>query len=382
MTRRLLYVVNDTPYFVLHWLERAVAARAHGYDVHVAGSGGEGVEHVTGVGLPHHAVPFVRGGVAPVTELVTAARLRALYRDLRPDIIHHITIKPVIYGGLISRGGRVPAAVFTVPGLGYVFSQDGVVAAARRGVVKLAYRAALAHPRSRVIFENPDDLADFERWRLVRRGQGMVIKGAGVDLDRFHPPAHEDDAAPMVVMASRLLWDKGVGVFVDAARIVRQRRPDARMVLAGDNDPASPASIASDQLRRWADEGIVEWWGRRTDMPHVLAQASVVALPSFYREGIPRVLIEAAACGRAIVTTDTAGCREIVRHGENGLLVAPRDPVAVAEAILALLGDAGLRRRMGAAGRARAEAEYGAPHVIAQTMAVYDELTGHVQVPA
>lgn len=376
MTRRLLYVVNDTPYFVLHWLERALAARAHGYDAHVGGSAGPGVEHVTAGGLAFHPIPFIRGRANPVREAQTFMALDHLYRTLRPDLIHHITIKPVIYGGLVSRWLEVPAVVHTVPGLGYVFSQEGWRAGVQRAVVKRAYRSALAHPRSMVIFENPDDRADFVDWRLISERQSMVIKGAGVDLERFRPgSADMSGQAPTVVMAARLLWDKGVGLFVDAAALVKQAHPDARMVLVGDNDPASPASIPTVQLRRWAESGIVEWWGRRDDMPGVLAAATVVCLPSFYREGIPRVLIEAAACGRPIVTTDAAGCREIVRHGENGLLVPPKDADALARAIIELLNDPARRARMGASGRARAEAEYGSTHVVRQTLAVYDRLS-------
>ncbi len=184
---------------------------------------------------------------------------------------------------------------------------------------------------------------------------------------------------PIVILASRLLWDKGIGVFVEASTLVRQARPDVRMVLVGDNDPASPASIPIEQLRAWTRDQAVEWWGRSDDMPRVLGNATIVCLPSFYREGIPRVLIEAAACGRPIVTTDTPGCREVVRDGENGVLVPTKDAKALALALLRLLDNPGLCERMGRTGRARAEAEFGSARVLAQTLAVYDEL---VEQPA
>lgn len=376
MTRRLLYVVNDTPYFVLHWLERALAARSHGYETQIAGSGGAGVEQVAAAGLPFHPVPFVRGRASAIEEVRTFGALNALYKIVQPDLVHHITIKPVIYGGLVARRRRVAAVVSTVPGLGYVFSQEGWRANLQRALIKRAYGAALAHPHSKVIFENPDDCADFRAWGLVAAEQGIVIKGAGVDLDRFRPPLAPSADGGIVMMAARLLWDKGVGVFVDAAAILKRSHPGARMVLVGDNDPASPASVPTEQLRRWSDSGVIEWWGRRDDMPQLLGAAAIVCLPSFYREGIPRVLIEAAACGRPLVTTDAAGCREIVRHGENGLLVPPKDAAALARAIGELLDDPVLRARMGASGRARAEAEYGTPNVVRQTLEVYDQLSG------
>jgi glycosyltransferase involved in cell wall biosynthesis len=373
---RLLYVVNDTPYFVRHWLERAVAARDYGYETHVAGSDGEDVDRVLRTGLLFHPVPFVRGRAGALNEARTLATLSRVYRAVRPDVAHHITIKPVIYGGLVARRRHVPAMVFTIPGLGYVFSQQGLSASLQRAAVKRAYRTALAHPHSTVIFENPDDRRDFLAWRLVADAQAIVIKGAGVDLARFRPsPDAGTVNPPTIVLASRLLWDKGVGVFVEAAAMLKATHPRARMIVIGWNDVASPASIPAEQLQAWADSGAIEWWGLRDDMPQILAAATIVCLPSFYREGIPRVLIEAAACGRPIVTTDTAGCREIVRHGENGLLVPPRDPAALARAIGALLDDPALRDRMGAEGRRRAAAEYGTERVVAQTLAVYDHLT-------
>jgi glycosyltransferase involved in cell wall biosynthesis len=373
-SRRLLYVVNDTPYFVLHWLERALASRDRGYETHVAGSPGAGVDRLLQAGLTFHPVSMIRGRFSPLREARTFRALRQLYQTLRPDLVHHITIKPVIYGTLTARHCRIPAVVNTVPGLGYVFSQAGVLASVKREAVKTAYRAALGHARSKVIFENPDDLEDFLSWRLITPGQGQVIKGAGVDLARFTPAVTDEAAAPTVVLAARLLWDKGVGVFVEAAARVKQRHPRARMVIVGVNDPASPSSIAEEQLREWVRSGLVEWWGHRSDMPDVLAAATIVCLPSFYREGVPRVLIEAAACGRPIVTTDMAGCREIVHPGDNGLLVPPRDPSALAAAIIALLDDPDERRRMGDRGRVRAQAEYAGAAVISQTLTVYDQL--------
>jgi glycosyltransferase involved in cell wall biosynthesis len=374
---RLLYVVNDTPYFVLHWLERAIAARDHGFETHVAGSAGDGVADIEAAGLPFHAVPFTRGKSDLGKEVAAFRALPRLYASVRPDLIHHVTIKPVIYGSVAARWRGVPAVVNTVPGLGYVFAQSGLRAAIDRLAVKTMYRTALGHRNSRVIFENPDDRADFIRWGLISDAQGLLIKGAGVDLDRFRPAAVPPSGPPLVVFAARMLWDKGVGVFVDAAAAVKKAHPDARLVLVGTGDPGSHASVSEDQLRAWSESGLVEWWGRRSDMPDVLASAAVVCLPSFYREGIPRVLIETAACGRPAITSDAPGCREIVRDGENGLLVPLRDPARLAAAIIRLLDDPALATRMGAAGRARAEAEFGSPRVIARTLAVYDELLAH-----
>jgi glycosyltransferase involved in cell wall biosynthesis len=373
LSPRLLFVINDVPYFLAHWLERALAARERGFDVHVASQEHVAAARLRDVALPFHAVPFVRGRNPLLTEVGTLLTLSRLYAALEPDLVHHITIKPVIYGGLAARRRRVPAVVHTVPGLGHVFVADGWASTIRREAIKGAYRLAFAHPRAKVIFENPDDLQDFARWRLITRAQGVVIKGAGVDLHRFKP-RDEPGREPHVVLASRLLWFKGVGEFVEAARRVKPSHPQARFVLVGSGDPGNPATVPDDQLRRWTDEGIVEWWGPRADMPELLAGAAIVCLPSFYREGVPRVLIEAAACGRPIVTTDMPGCREIVRDGENGLLVPVRDARALADAISRLLDQPELRETMGQRGRQIAQNEFGIDLVIAQTIDVYRDL--------
>lgn len=372
---RLLFVVNDIPYFLAHWSERAMAARNAGYDTHVAGSPGPGIDRLASLGLPFHPVRIVRGEGDLGADGRALRRLSHLYAEMKPDLVHHITIKPVIFGGLVARWQRVPAVVATVPGLGYSFVARGWKARLVESALRRAYRVALAHRRTRVVFENPDDLRDFERWRLLRPGQGIVIKGAGVDLQQFHPvPRRDVEPGVRVVLASRLLWDKGVGEFVEAAQQVRAAQPDARFILVGENDPASPASISTAQLRAWVDDGAVEWWGRREDMPAVLADATVVCLPSYYREGVPRVLIEAAACGRPIVTTDAPGCREIVRHEENGILVPVRDARALAEAVARLLADNEMLERMGVRGRQLAETEFGKERVIAETLALYYDL--------
>ena len=370
---RLLFVINDVPYFLAHWLDRVLASREQSFEVHVASQENPATARLREVGLPFHAVPFVRGRNPPLAEVSTLLTLSRLYAALEPDLVHHITIKPVIYGGLAARRRRVPAVVNTVPGLGHVFVADGLASTVRREAIKRAYRLAFSHPRAKVIFENPNDLQDFARWRLITPTQGVVIKGAGVDLARFKP-LHDGGTEKHVVLASRLLWFKGIGEFVDAARRVKPAHPDARFILIGTGDPGNPATVPDAQLRRWADEGIVEWWGQRGDMSEILARAAIVCLPTFYREGVPRVLIEAAACGRPIVTTDMPGCREIVRNGENGLLVPARNGPALADAISRLLDQPALRETMGRQSREIAQNEFGSDLVIAQTLKVYRDL--------
>lgn len=371
MTRRILFVVNDTGFFLSHRLNIARAAREAGWAVHVATPLGPAVERVEGEGFMHHALPLSRSGTNPLVELRTLSALFRLFRRLRPTLVHAVTIKPVLYSGLLAPWAGVPALVQAVSGLGHVFIAEGGLAALRRALVVAAYRVAFRHPRSRVIFQNPNDQEALRH--ALRPKKAVLIPGAGVDPDEF-APRPEPVGEPLVVLASRMLWAKGVGEFVEAAARLRERGISARFALVGDSDPSNPAAVPERQLRDWADSGVVEWWGRREDMPEVLGRAAVVCLPTFYGEGIPKVLIEAAAAGRAIVATDWPGCREIVRDGDNGLLVRPRDGEALAEALEALLTDPQRRARMGVRGRERVLAGFTSAQVVERTLAVYREL--------
>jgi glycosyltransferase involved in cell wall biosynthesis len=237
----------------------------------------------------------------------------------------------------------------------------------------MACRILLNRSGSRVIVQNPDDRDVLISQGIVKSEKVHLIRGAGVDVEQFAPRAFPD-GAPLVVLPARLLWEKGVGEFVSAATILRNKGYRARFALVGEPDADNPRAIPVSQLEMWQKEGLVEWWGRRTDMPDVYAQSSVVCLPTSYGEGIPKSLLEAAACGRPIVTTDAPGCREVVRHGENGYLVPLRDAEAVAKAIGELLRNPGLRVKMGEKGRELAVREFSVQQVVNQTLALYDEV--------
>lgn len=372
MARRLLMVVNDAAFFLSHRMPIARAARDAGFDVHVATPADAAADRIAAAGFCFHPVPLVRGGRSAWREVRAVRALFGLYRRLRPDLAHHVTIKPVIYGGVAARAARVRAVVSAVSGLGYVFLARGPAAALRRAAVRSAYRVALRHRNGRVIFQNPDDRAEFIRDGIVAADAAVLIRGSGVDLAEF-APAPEVDAEPLVVLPSRLLWDKGVAEFVAAARALRARGVRARFALVGDTDPQNPAAVPAATLAAWRAQGEVEWWGWRTDMPEVIRQAHVVCLPS-YREGLPKVLIEAAAAGRASVATDVPGCREVVRHEETGLLVPVRDAGALAAALARLVEDAPLRRRLGERARTRAAAEFSVGGVVRAHLGVYEEL--------
>jgi glycosyltransferase involved in cell wall biosynthesis len=369
---RLLVVVNDSAFFLSHRLPIALAAREAGAEVHVATGPGEAGARITALGFPFHPLPISRRGVGIAAEARTILAMARLYRTIRPDLVHHVTIKPVIYGSIAARWTRVPHVVNAISGLGYVFASRGPKAAVLRAFVRPLYRQAFRHPSSRAIFQNPDDRDRLLADGLLRREATVLIRGSGVDPVRFGARP-EPEGLPVVVLASRMLWHKGVGEFVEAARSLRDLGVSARFVLAGDTDPGNPTAIPRKQLEAWHAEGVIEWWGHCDDMPTIFARSHIVCLPSV-REGVPKVLLEAASCGRAIVTTDTPGCREIVRHGENGLLVGVRDVSGLADAILRLTEAPELRRRMGARGRMIAESEFSVDRVVAETLDVYREL--------
>lgn len=383
---RFLYVGNSAAYFLTHRLPAMRALREAGYEVAAAVPEqgdvldelvGEGRESTTSriraLGFEVHGLPLSRGGRAPLVEARAAAAIAALYARWRPDLAYHATMKPVLYGGLAARATRVPAAIFAVTGLGYLFLAEGARARAMRVAVRAALRAALGHPNARVVFQNEDDREGFVRERLVAREQTRIIPGSGVDVDRFH--VEPEPERPVVVLPSRLLWDKGVGELVAAARVVRARGFDARFALVGDPDPVNPAAIDRATLEGWTREGIVEHWGWRNDMPRVFAEATIVCLPS-YREGMPKAVLEGLAAGRPVVTTDVPGCRAAVEHDVTGLLVPPRDALALADALCRLLASRELRARLGRAGRHAAEARFSTRVVIELTVRLCDELVG------
>jgi len=375
--KRLLFVVNDASFFLSHRLPVALAARAHGYDVQIATPAGPGVDGIRAADLDWHSIRLSRSGRNPAREARTVADLCALYRRLRPALVHHVTPKPVLYGTAAARLTRVPAVVNAISGMGHVFA-DGSTrrAAGLRALVSAGYGAALRHPRMRVIFQNADARAEFLSRGWVRADEAVLVRGSGVDVTVFtpasSPPPH---APPLVVLTARLLFTKGVQEFVGAASLLRDAGVAARFALVGATDPDNPASVPSRTLAEWGERGIVELWGHRENMVDVFQAAQVACLPS-YLEGLPKALIEAAACGLPIVTTDVPGCREVVRHGENGFLVPAREEAPLAEALRTLLADADLRARFGAASRLRAEREFSLAQVVASHLSLYDELVG------
>jgi glycosyltransferase involved in cell wall biosynthesis len=279
-----------------------------------------------------------------------------------------------MYGGIAARAAGVPHLVIAVSGLGFAFTEGaGIVRAVASAVARVLARAAFAHPRKRVIVQNVDDARLLRELGLATDAELLLIPGSGVELERFvHAPVHAKE--PLVLLPARMLRDKGVVEFVEAARTVRARHPTWRFVLAGGAGHDNPSALERDELEAWGREGPVEWIGHVDDIAPWMARASIVCLPS-YREGMPKSLLEAAAAACAVVTCDTVGCREAIKPGETGDLVPVRDAVTLAQTLDALIADDDRRQRYGLAGRRMAQERFGLDAVVESTFELYRRLS-------
>ncbi|TPV94773.1 MAG: glycosyltransferase family 4 protein [Myxococcales bacterium FL481] len=362
----IMFVISDDWFFASHFLALGRAARDAGMRVAVCTRVSDAGSNLHNEGFSLIPLAISRDGIHPATEALALWRLRRGYRRHRPTLLHHITPKLVIYGSLAARGMST-AVINTISGLGSAFvdPSGGLVP----GVMQRLFRLALRRNRTWTQFENPDDRELFVRLGLVELGATSLIRGAGVDTERFRPGPPEA-GPPLVVLPARMLADKGVLEFCRASEILAKRGVDVRMVLLGRSDPGNPSGLPPQQLTRLCDETGVQWWGHTEDMPTALRRAQIVALPS-YREGLPKALLEAAATGLPLIATDVPGCREVCLHGVTGLLIEPRSPLALARAIEELVYDPNRRARLGAAARALVQREFAIGRTVRATLSLY-----------
>ncbi|TAM98462.1 MAG: glycosyltransferase family 1 protein [Rhodanobacteraceae bacterium] len=375
--QKVVFFANTDWYLFNFRRTLALAVQAAGYDVLLLSPAGKYGPRLRALGLRWQPLEMDRRSVNPLRETALLLRVAGLFRRERPVLVHNFTIKCAVYGSLAARLARVPARVNAVDGLGYVFASEDRKARLLRPAVRALLRSALQGRDTQLILQNPDDTAAFERFKLIESGRVDLIPGAGVDCSRYAPRATWPDGAdrpPCVLLAARLLWEKGIAEYAQAARTLRAQGRKVRFLLAGMPDPGNPAAVPETTLREWVEEGVLEWLGQVADMRDLYAKVDIVALPSYYREGLPTSLTEAAACGLPLVTTDMPGCREVVTDGEDGLLVPPRDAEALAFAIARLLDSPDLAKRLGNAARAKALALFDERIVIRQTFDVYRKL--------
>jgi GT2 family glycosyltransferase len=371
---KVLFLITEDWYFWSHRLPLARAAKKAGFEVLIATRVHKHKEYIKNEGFKLIPLSLERKNKKLLKELHDFIEIVKIYQREKPDIVHHVAIKPVLYGSWAAKIAGIPLVVNAIAGLGFIFVAQGKKLSIVRKIVQLAYKTAF-FPRNTIgIFQNPDDLNLFINAGITKKKRAIIIKGSGVNTSVYIDKP-EKNGSPCVVLASRMLWDKGVGEFVDAAKQIRKRGVEGRFILVGDPDPENPMSIPVDILKKWNDDKIVEWWNHSEKIPDIFSESNIVVLPS-YREGLPKVLLEAASCGRAIVATDVPGCREIVRNDVNGFLVPPYDSNALAGAILKLINDSDFRARMGKRGRMIVEKEFSEDIVVEQTMGIYNRLLG------
>ena len=322
------------------------------------------------LGFDWQEVKISRSGVNPLKEIRTIFHLTGIYRNEKPDLVHHFTSKCVIYGSIAAKLAGVTRIVNSVTGMGYVFTKNNLLTFILKPFVIFFYRIALAS--SRVIFQNQQDMEYFIDHHLVKASQCALIPSSGVDIKKFRPAPYQN-GDPLIVLPARMLWDKGVQEFIEAASLMKNKGIKARFALVGMPDQGNPSSISEKQLELWETSGITEYWGWQEDMVSVYQRALVVCLPS-YREGLAKGLIEAAACGRALVASDIPGCREVVIHGVNGYLVPPKQAVPLAEAIEKIILDKPLMAKMGKESRKIAVREFSVEKINQETIFEYNKL--------
>ena len=373
--KKLLFIINVDWYFKLHWLPRAIAAKESGFDVIVAAHFTSPAIRTEFRKLGFSLVPLFldRKSINPRKNFVIKQRIAKLIDRVRPDIVHSITVKPNVYSGLIC-SKRNLCQVMSVTGLGLTFSSKKMKAKLSKRIITRLYRKVSKNPNSHILFENEDDRTLFSHLHIADQSRLTVIAGAGVDLMEYSYQKEAGNSCPIILFAARMLWDKGLADLIDAATILRKKGLKFELKVAGILDNQSSAAISELQIDKWHKQGDINWLGEIKDMPNLIAQSNIVCLPTTYGEGVPRVLIEAAAIGRSIVTTDVNGCREIVLNNQSGVLVPSRNSVALAAALEMLLLDKETRIEFGLRGRQLVEEKFCQKIVIKRTLEVYQNL--------
>jgi glycosyltransferase involved in cell wall biosynthesis len=410
---KLLYFIGVDWFFYSHFLDRAIAAKEQGYDVVVLTGLTRDDDPLAEHGIKLIGIPFERRSMNPLGLMRNLVNVIRILKQEKPDIIHQVALKPILVGSIATRVVGIKRVINAVVGLGFAFSSETDSAKTARRFVSMLFDLVLDKKHAKTVFENADDRDYFLQQGWVTEQGAVLIRGAGVDIERFSPgsvrlptqatsetsvdttdeatigaeaaltsgargtipPAALSAPAPTVMLLSRMLWDKGIGEFVGAARMLTRQhgKQYAQFVLVGDPDDDNRGSISREQLLAWQQEGIVRWWGYKPDVANVLTKATISCLPS-YREGLPKSLLESLAMGLPCIATDVPGCREAVKDGINGLLVPPRDTAALANAIYLLLGDPELRQQFGQASRKMAVEEFSREIVNKQTLDLYASL--------
>ncbi len=373
MNKTLIILVSHLSFFLSHRLGIALAAKNSGYRVKVVlGEIDVDIGSLSENGIDFIHVPIQRGGINPFKDLVSLFSLWRLFRKLKPDIVHLVTIKPYLYGGIIARLVGVPSLVSAVSGLGSLFVQENFHNKLLRFLLYPIYRFAFGHHNQKIIFQNESDLNFLVKWGVIKNKKALLIPGSGVDLNEF-TDLNDPDGITTICFAGRLIKEKGVFEFVSAARLLKQNGIKADFLLVGEIDTKSPSSLKHQDIEKLKNEGIINVLGYQKNIAKIYAKSHIVCLPS-YREGLPKSLAEAAAAGRAVVTSDVPGCRDAIIPNKSGLLVPPKDSEKLAEALNYLIKNKDVRISMGITGRILAEEKFEIKKIIKQHIDIYKKL--------
>jgi len=378
--QKLLFFISEDSAFCSHRLNLAKAALKAGFEVAIATRCQKHRHLIENTGIRVFPLyHFKRSSLNPWHQLRMLPELIKIYRQYKPDITHHVAMKPVLLGSIVAKLCRVPRVINALGGLGYVFIEDRVTESlwtrlkksTLRFIILKLFRWIMSDPKTLLILQNKDDLATISESGYVDAHRIVIIPGAGVDIHAFRASPLPPYPPVIITCISRMLWDKGIGEFTEAANILHTRKISVRMILYGLPDPENPTSIDMATLQHWNQSGVIEWRGQCDDVAKAYSECHIAVLASYYREGLPKSLLEAASSGRPIVTTDATGCREVVIHNENGILIPPRNAKKLAEALILLCQDRALCERMGTASRRRAELHFADTLIHAQTLALY-----------
>ena len=367
--KKIIFVVTEDWFFYSHRISIAKAASNAGYQVAVITQVKKHKEIIESYGIKVIPFKISRSGCNPFTEFITIISLYNIYKKEQPDLLHHVAIKPILYGTIAAKLASTPIIINAITGLGYIFISNKFSAKLIKILIYPALKIALNLKNTYTIFQNKNDQDFLMKGNKSSNNNSIIIKGSGVDHNYFIP-AKTKPVSPCIILGARMLIDKGIREYVDAARIVKKEFSKARFILAGDTDSGNPAMISRNQLNKWNQEGVIEWKGHEDAMLDILQNSNIACLPS-YREGMPKFLLEAASCGLPIVATDVPGCREIVENNVNGFLVTPKDSKSLADGIKILINDFKLREKFGQQSRVMIENMFSSEIINKQTINFY-----------
>tara|TARA_B100000886_G_scaffold335824_1_gene293508 strand:- start:7352 stop:8503 length:1152 start_codon:yes stop_codon:yes gene_type:complete len=377
MKKKLLLNLTEDWFFCSHFLERALAAKKAGYSIFVLSRQSLNKDVLDNYGVKFISVPFDRKSTNPFYEFYVLIKIILIYKKVRPDIVHHVALKPVIYGSIAARICRIKSVINAPVGMGYVFTSDNIKAKILRPLLKILFKFLInshngINKRNKVIFENNDDLNYFINLKAVNPKNACIIQGAGVKIKQTFQP-QKNKKIPTIALVARMLKDKGINEFVEASKIVNREKILGNFLLVGDIDPGNPSSLKRQTLAKWNDDKIIKWLGWIDNVGEILKKTDILCLPS-YREGLPKALIEGAAYGLPIVTTNTVGCKDVVEDGVNGFLVPIKNVDQLSKRILELIKSKDLRNKMGKASFNIASRKFSSEIINSQTLDVYNEM--------